>query len=258
MENETSTTLPTEAVSSASESLGEAKIIYLNAPIDWISVIIPALAFIISLVTLILVYRQMRSMEKQTKILSQQNKLLLTELEHSGEANRRIGEGDRLLATSELIIRLETDNDHLKARRVFAEIRDHKKHEGFLGLLKKHDALPPLTEREKGSEEASIESDYQSFIQYLNTMEIVSVGMQNRCYDEPTLKRWQRSAYVRNIQKAYDAITYMQKSDNRSNVVFKEAIFLARYWAQGDEAHNLGPSDCEAAKIDMNRILGRE
>jgi hypothetical protein len=188
-----------------------------------VGLIVASGALLISAVTLFVVVNQL-------KAAAQQVQLALA-------ANQRIGEGERLLATHQLITKLETDREYLEARQFFASVRDNKiAGKTILGIIDKY--------LDNGAADATakkdILDDYQKLIRHLNIMEITSVGIATGCYDEEALKLWQRGPYVRNFTAALPAITKLRQHNQRPRL-FVESEKLACYWAEdGTQSENLG------------------
>ena len=207
---------------------------------------ITALTFVIGCVTLWLVYRQLSEVLKS-------NTTMLEQLKQAILANQRIGEGERLLATHQLIVKLETDGDHLDARQFFGKVRDGKVEGKTLkGIV---DSYFSSVDGATSSEEHHVTDEYRKVISYLNVMELTAVGIISGCYDEQALRRWHRRAIVRNISKAKDAIEHLRKKSNPK--VFAEAEKLACYWADGEtEQAELG-NNCAALAEKFSDELSR-
>lgn len=168
-------------------------------------------------------------------------------------ANQRIGEGERLLATHQLITKLETDREYLEARQFFASVRDNKiPGKTIQGIIDKYLDNGNANDDEK----KEIADDYQKLIRHLNIMEITSVGIATGCYDEGALRLWQRGPYVRNFTAARVGIVKLRDHNHRQRL-FIESERLACYWAEsGSESENLG-SACAARRAEFQESLDK-
>lgn len=204
--------------------------------VDWVGLF----TLVVSLVTLLVVINQLKT--------------AVAALEAAVHANNRIGEGERLLATHDFITKLETDREHLQARRFFAAVRDKRQYDGsFSSIIELYYDSKLANGNEPETEERlRIEKDYRNFISYLNIMEITSVGIQSGCYDEAAMKKWHRGAYVRNIIAAKDAIQKLRDITDKHSL-FSESMALACFWADGaNERAALGEEKCDKQKDVFN------
>lgn len=216
------------------------------------------LSLLVGIVTLWIVSRQLNAAHQanataleQLNAATMSNEATLQQVKLALEANQRIGEGERLLATHQLITDLETDREYLEARQFFASVRDNKISGKTIGsIIDKY--LENGTADAAAKEE--ILSDYQKLIRHLNIMEITSVGIATGCYDEHALRLWQRGPYVRNFTAALPAISKLRQHNQRPRL-FIESERLACYWAEpGTQSENLG-SSCGQRKREFEEAL---
>ena len=100
-----------------------------------------------------------------------------------------------------------------------------------------------------------LEDDYQKVVNYLNILENLSIQIRRGAYDEQAIRLWHRSAYVRNITAAYDAIKWI-RVNRKAPLVYIQAVFLACAWADGEsECAVLGAADCEKCRTELEREL---
>jgi hypothetical protein len=232
----------------------------------WIPVIISS---IVGLGTLLLVWWQLKT--------------ALNSFEQAIKNGQQITGSQRRLAAADLILRLETDGEFLAARRKFAELRDSKPPvkgmDSFTHLFETLDATQEAlkqaeqngknytddesrqkaeSERKDLEREYSIlEDDYQKVINYLNILENLSIQIRRGAYDEQAIRLWHRSAYVRNITAAYDAIKWI-RVNRKAPLVYIQAVFLACAWADGEsECAVLGATDCARCRTELERELSQ-
>lgn len=220
---------------------------------DFISLGLGVIAILIAVGTLWAVRNQIKIAQQQLKTAQEQLTTSVDGLASTIEASRHVSRDQRRVATLDFILKLETDREHLIARKLFAEIRDKGENTGFTF---KHLVETYLSSKRAGKlqEDEDLESNYQNFISYMNILELTSVGIQAGTLDEDVLKSWHRRAYVRNVTAAKEAITVMQNGANAA--VFKEALELACAWASGeDEKNRLGQDACNASRTKLEQKL---
>ncbi len=180
--------------------------------------------------------------QKQLIEAIKNNELVAAQLKAAIDSNQKITAGQRLMASHEFIVKIETDKETLEARAMFGRIRDNGGADEFLKIFtqqfdNKHQEIL--------FDEITVENAYRMIVRYLNTLEMTAVGIRTGCYQEATLKKMSRGAFVRNVTCSEKAIKKLREVAMNPDI-FTEAAWLAIRWA---EAGN----ETKTANLDKSR-----